>query len=106
MTILFCYKDVSNFVTSVVMGNDLVSRLNYHSVSKLRNDVLDAISRARVNKMFIMQAIFKEFHPNDLMFPSGKEPESQFKKEISKFKVIFKLQIFKLNISTITSLLL
>ncbi len=78
--------DFSSFVTTVVLGNDLVCRLNFRSLCKLRNDVLDAISRARVNKMMIMQAIFKEFNSEDLMYPAGQEPDSPFKRGIEKFK--------------------
>ena len=70
----------------MVLGNDLVCRLNFRSLCKLRNDVLDAISRARVNKMMIMQAIFKEFNSEDLMYPAGQEPDSPFKRGIEKFK--------------------
>lgn len=70
----------------MVLGNDLVCRLNFRSLCKLRNDVLDAISRARVNKMMIMQAIFKEFSAEDLMYPPGQEPDSPFKRGIEKFK--------------------
>lgn len=70
----------------MVLGNDLVPRLNFRSLCRLRNDVLDAISRARVNKMMIMQAIFKEFDAQDLMYPPGQEPDSPFKRSIGRFK--------------------
>jgi len=78
--------EVASFVTTVVMGNDLVCRLSFPSLCKLRNDVLDAISRARVNKMMIMQAIFKELDSADLMYPPGEEPDTPFKQNIAKFK--------------------
>lgn len=79
-------KEVSSFVTSVVMGNDLVCRLGFRSLNRLREDVLDAISRAKVNKMLIMQAIFKEFNSEDFMYPKGQEPNSAFKTSIQEFK--------------------
>ena len=78
--------EISSFVTSIVLGNDLVSRLNFPSLCRLRNDVLDAISRARVNKMFVLRAIFKDLEPNDLMYPRGEEPDSEFKRSVEKFK--------------------
>lgn len=84
--LFYICTDFSSFVTTVVLGNDLVCRLNFRSLCKLRNDVLDAISRARVNKMMIMQAIFKEFNSEDLMYPVGQEPDSPFKRGIEKFK--------------------
>ena len=79
--------DFSSFITTVVMANDLVCRLSFKSLCRLRNDVLDAISRARVNKMLIMQAIFRDFESDDLMHPSGQEPDSPFKRGIAEFKV-------------------
>lgn len=70
------------------MGNDLVCRLSFRTLCRLRNDVLDAISRARVNKMMIMQALFKELDSADLMYPAGQEPDSPFKRSIAEFKVL------------------
>ena len=84
--ILF-FAEFSSFVTTIVLGNDLVCRLSFRSLCRLRNDVLDAISRARVNKMMIMQAIFKEFDAQDLMYPPGQEPDAPFKRSIAEFKV-------------------
>lgn len=64
---------------------------------RLRNEVLDAISRAKVNKMYIMQAIFKEFASDDLMYPPGAEPESEFKKGVTAFKVLIYLMQIKMS---------
>jgi hypothetical protein len=83
-------------VTSFILGNDLVCRLNFISLCRLRNDVLDAISRARVNKMFVLRAIFKDLEPSDLMYPRGEEPESEFKRSVDRFKVCsFFLVLFR-----------
>jgi hypothetical protein len=60
--------------------------MNFPSLCRLRNDVLEAISRARVNKMFVLRAIFKDLEPSDLMYPRGEEPESEFKRSVQKFK--------------------
>ncbi len=79
--------DFSSFITSVVLCNDVVPRLNFFSICALRNEVLDAISRAKVNKMLIMQALFRDFDSEDLMHPAGEEPDSDFKRSIVKFKV-------------------
>lgn len=81
-------KEMSSYVTSIILGNDLVCRLNFHSLVKLRNDVLDAISRAKVNKMVIMRTIFlKDIRPDDLMFEEGQEPDTPFKASLEVFKV-------------------
>jgi hypothetical protein len=88
-------------VTTVVVGNDLVCRLSFRTLCKLRNDVLDAISRARVNKMMIMQAIFKELDAADLMHPAGQEPDTPFKRSIAEFKALMhvRLQEQQINLS-------
>eukprot|EP01042_Synura_sphagnicola_P007128 gene7128-9128_t len=79
--------EMSSYVTSIILGNDLVCRLNFHSLVKLRNDVLDAICRAKVNKMVIMRTIFlKDIRPDDLMFEEGKEPDTPFKASLEVFK--------------------
>jgi hypothetical protein len=81
--------EIASYVTSIVLGNDLVSRLNFLSLCKLRNDILDAIARAKVNKMVIMRAILMTgLSPEDVMYPRGEEPESTFKVAVTKFKVI------------------
>lgn len=79
-------KDVTSFVTTIAFGNDLVCRMNFPSLCQLRNDVLEAISRARVNKMLIMKAIFRNMKPDDLMYPIGEEPETEFKRSVQTFK--------------------
>ena len=45
-------------------------------------DVLDCISRARVNKIYVMQSLFRNFEVDDLMYPHGQEPLSEFKKSV------------------------
>ena len=53
----------------------------------MRKDILDAISRAKVNKMVIMQAMFKEYvaQVDDLMHVRGTEPDSEFAKSVREF---------------------
>lgn len=80
-------REVAPFVSSIVWGNDLVCRLSFHSLCHLRNDVLDTISRAKVNKMVIMRSIFKDYRPEDLLFNPGQEPDSEFKTSVKKFRV-------------------
>lgn len=80
-------KEVSSYVTSIALGNDLVCRLNFRSLVKLRHDVLEAISRAKVNKMVIMRTIFlKDIHADDLMHAPGEEPNTAFKASLQTFK--------------------
>ncbi len=85
-------QEMTSYVTSLVLGNDLVCRLNFHSLVKLRNDVLGAISRAKVNKMMIMRTIFlQDIRPEDLMHIEGEEPDTPFKSSLQTFKVFFVL---------------
>lgn len=77
--------DCSSFVTTVVLGSDMVSRLNIHSLSTLREEVLDSIGRCKVNKMVIMQAIFRDFDVRSFMYEKGEEPASEFKNNVIRF---------------------
>jgi len=80
-------REVSSYVTSLVLDNDLVSRLSFRSLCTLRNRVLDAISRAKVNKVYVMKALFHDHDPSEFMHPEGQEPESEFKRQVQQFKV-------------------
>ena len=77
--------DCSSFVTTVVLGSDMVSRLNIHSLATLREEVLDSIGRCKVNKMVIMQAIFRDFDVRSFMYEKGEEPASEFKNNVIRF---------------------
>mmetsp|Transcript_8707 Transcript_8707/g.19113 ORF Transcript_8707/g.19113 Transcript_8707/m.19113 type:complete len:753 (+) Transcript_8707:114-2372(+) len=90
--------EYSSFVTTTVMNNDLVCRLSFPSLCQLRNSVLDAISRARVNKMMIMHAIFKDLDSEDLMYPAGQEPDSAFKRGITVFKALMEKRLAMLQV--------
>lgn len=82
-------REVSSYVTSIALGNDLICRLNFRSLVKLRNDILDAIARAKVNKMVIMRTIFlKDIRAEDLMHAEGDVPDTPFKASLQTFKVI------------------
>jgi hypothetical protein len=57
---------MSGCMTSCVLGNDIVASLSMKTLSDMREKVLDAIARCRVNKMVVMQtAMFKD-HINSL----------------------------------------
>lgn len=80
--------EVRPFVTSVVLGNDLICRLSFASISSLRNDVLDMISRAKVNKMAILSAFCRELKEEDVLYPEDQVPDSAFRRAVLAFKVI------------------
>ena len=68
-------KEVKPFVTSCVLNSDLVCRLSLHSLLTIREQVLDAISRAKVSKMKIMQGMFTQLNVDELMYPPGQAPD-------------------------------
>ena len=56
---LVCNNHSNNNNTTVIIDCDWVPRMSLHSVTRLREEILDAISRARVHKLVILQAMFK-----------------------------------------------
>ena len=67
----------------------MIPLLSLRAVSKLRCEILDSISRAKVNKMVIMQGLFREYvaQVDDLLYPSGQEPASEFSRSVHAFNV-------------------
>ena len=78
-------RECSSFVTAVILGSDMVPRMTFPAMSALREQVLDAISRARVNKAHIMQTIFRDFEVDAFLHRPGQEPPSKFRTMTQKF---------------------
>lgn len=80
-------RDTQSYLTSVILGKDLVGSLSVKNLSALRSQVLDAIVRCKANKNVVMRALFEEkAHDLDsLMYRPGEEPDSEFKKMVTKF---------------------
>jgi hypothetical protein len=79
--------DCKSFVTSVALNNDLVCHLGFHSVSRLRFEVLDTLCRAKVSKMLIMKSIFKDdLNVDDYLHPRGQAPPSKFRDNVISFQ--------------------
>lgn len=78
-------EDMAESVTSVVCGKDAVPRISFHTLLLLRAEVLDAISRAKVNKGKILRALCNdasrdlEADVRDFLHPPGEAPDSAFK---------------------------
>jgi sn1-specific diacylglycerol lipase len=73
------------FITAVGIDNDWVCMTSWEGVSELRAEVLDAISRARTNKMKCLRSVLKDYsdsRPDALMYPKGSAPDSKFKTEL------------------------
>ena len=78
--------DLIPYVTSVVMNHDIVCRLSFTSLCSLRSRVLRNIARCKVNKMYIMQAIFREVEEEEVMYDKDKVPDSPFNTLVKKFE--------------------
>jgi hypothetical protein len=78
-------------MTSIVLGDDMISRLNFRSLCGLRQEILEAISRAKVPKVQILRSIVMSagIQVDELMYPRGEEPNSSFKQAVHQFEVIF-----------------
>lgn len=78
-------REVEAFVTTVVLGSDMVPRMSFRALADLREQVLDSIARARVNKAHIMQSIFREVDMDAFLYPPGQEPPSRFRAMVHTF---------------------
>ncbi len=83
----FLNAEFKSFITSVILSNDLVPRVSFQSICRLRNDVLDAICRAKTSKAHIMQAVFRDFEVDDLLYAPGSEPDSELRRSITHYQV-------------------
>ena len=86
--------ELSQRVTSVVNGKDLIARLNPHSLSTLRKEVLDCIARCKVGKFDVISSFlnWRDSSPRSLeqcyesvLYPRGCAPESEFKATMDSF---------------------
>jgi sn1-specific diacylglycerol lipase len=80
--------DCRDYLTSVVYGDDCVSSLNYSALTHLRERVLDSLARAKVNKNYILQTMYKKFPESTLLYKPDEVPEShnEFISNMKKFK--------------------
>ncbi len=79
--------ELTPFVTSIVMNNDIICRLNFSSIATLRSEVLSCIARCKVNKMFVMKAVFKDVEESELLYSKEETPNSAFQQLVQKFEV-------------------
>lgn len=72
------------FMTSFVLGRDIVPRLSFGNLRKIRDDVLDLIARCKVNKTKVLHSLTSK-DPDILekfLYPPGKEPDSDFRRQL------------------------
>ena len=80
-------RECSSFVTSVILGTDMVPRMSFRALTDMREEVLDAIARARVSKSAILKTLIFEDDVNvdDFLYRPGEEPPSKFKNMIASY---------------------
>jgi hypothetical protein len=78
--------ECEDFVMSIVLGDDIVPSINFYSLCHLRDRVLDALVRSKVNKSTILRSTRKDFSEETFMFKRGEEPESEFRTQIEAFR--------------------
>lgn len=62
-----------SFITSVVLGKDVVPRIGLHQMEALRADLINAIQRSVDPKVFNMHiCIYSKLFYMIICFPSGK----------------------------------
>eukprot|EP00596_Hydrurales_sp_CCMP1899_P002727 CAMPEP_0119053576 /NCGR_PEP_ID=MMETSP1177-20130426/74512_1 /TAXON_ID=2985 /ORGANISM="Ochromonas sp, Strain CCMP1899" /LENGTH=278 /DNA_ID=CAMNT_0007033563 /DNA_START=1535 /DNA_END=2371 /DNA_ORIENTATION=- len=79
-------SESSEYVTSFILAYDWVPRSTPQTINIFREQILDSIARAKVNKMTIIQSLFKNVEEDDLLYRSGEEPDSAFKRCVDQYK--------------------
>jgi sn1-specific diacylglycerol lipase len=80
-------REVAPYITSVVLGKDLVGSLSVKNLSHLREQVLDAIARCKVNKMTVLRALFedKTAEVDKFLHPPGTKVGSEFERMVDTY---------------------
>ena len=82
--------EMEPFCLSAVLGADIVPRLSAGALTKLRNQVLDAISRARVSKVRIMRSVLDggsaEAAAGEMLWEEGAAPDSAFLRQLQAYQ--------------------
>ena len=84
-----------DFITSVCLGSDIVCRLSIRSFSLLREEILDAVSRAKVNKIKIIQSLFRDSDVDELLMKTA--PDSEFKRVMLEYNEKMLAEVARLN---------
>jgi hypothetical protein len=66
----------------------VISASSFDKCLLFLRQLLECLARTKVNKMKILQAVFKrDFDPDNYMHPAGQEPDSNFRRTLLQFKV-------------------
>jgi hypothetical protein len=84
-------EEMRSYVTTVVLGDDLIARLSFSGTIRLRNKVLDCIARAKVSKLKVFSAALASddsdaADPRLLMHPKDQVPDTPFSRSLESFR--------------------
>eukprot|EP00924_Labyrinthula_sp_SR-Ha-C_P000768 maker-scaffold_7-snap-gene-3.65-mRNA-1 protein AED:0.24 eAED:0.24 QI:0/1/0.5/1/1/1/2/964/819 len=69
-------RETEQFIISPVIGNDLVPRLNWTNLRKLRIQCLEVLYRCRTNKKKILGSVIWNTNPEDLLYKEDEVPDT------------------------------
>jgi hypothetical protein len=78
--------ECSEFVTSVIVGDDIVPSITLPAVNHLRDNVLDALARVKVNKSTIFRSRQADFNGDTFFYKPEDVPDSDFKRCVDAYK--------------------
>lgn len=89
---------MKDYVTSVILGCDMIPRSSFRSVLSLKTTILDCISRAKANKFSIFESAIRSAEIDSLLFPPNQAPDCDFTRKLMKFKVcLFRILLMAYN---------
>ncbi len=78
-------EECEDFITSVVLGDDCVPRINFCSLVHMRERVLDALVRSKVSKHVIFRTSYEDFDEDKYLYKEGEVPNSSLKVNVDAF---------------------
>lgn len=78
----------SSFVTSVVVGHDIVARSSLTSAEELRDQVIDLIGRSKVGKSAILRQVVAWKKPNELLHEEIMDENHSFAQQLANYRTM------------------
>lgn len=78
----------ASFVTSVVVGHDIVARSSLTSAEELRDQVIDLIGRSKVGKSAILRQVVAWRRPDELLHDEVQTENSSFGLQLANYRTM------------------
>jgi len=76
-----------SFVHSVILGSEIVPRMSFHSLEKMRGDILNLIGRCKVSKAHVTKSILDtDADPEDLLHPEHLTPQTEYHRQLEQYQ--------------------